>query len=83
VRFVDDFSLDTTTEDFRVIIINAISEVLHVLLRLMLEFRVAEHVADLLEVIRGFQPNESITSALVIIESAGTIFIITTFLTPA
>ena len=81
MRFVDNFCLDAAAENLRIVIIDAVPELLHVLLRLMLEFRVAEHIADLLQMIRGLQSNEAITSALVFIESTGSILFISAFLT--
>jgi hypothetical protein len=59
---VDDLSLDWASEDLWVVIVDVVSEQLHVLSRLMLELRIAEHVADLLEVVRRFQANKSLTT---------------------
>ena len=52
---VDYLCLDWPSEDLRVVIVDVISEALHVPGRLVLELRIAEHVADLLKVVRRFQ----------------------------
>lgn len=52
---VDDLCLDWASEDLRVVIVDVVSEPLHVLRGLVLELRIAEHVADLLKVVRRFQ----------------------------
>lgn len=59
---VDDLSLDWAPEDLWVVIVDVVSEQLHVLSRLMLELRIAEHVADLFKVVRRFQANKSLTT---------------------
>lgn len=59
---VDDLCLDWASEDLRVFIVNVVSKLLHVLCRLMLELRIAEHVADFLEVVRRFQPYKAFTT---------------------
>jgi len=59
---VDDLCLDWAPEDLWVVIVDVVSEQLHVLRRLMLELRIAEHVADFLKVVRRFQANKSLTT---------------------
>ena len=59
---VDDLCLDWPSKDLRVVIVNVVSERLHVLRRLMLELRIAEHVADLLKVVRRFQAHKAFTT---------------------
>jgi hypothetical protein len=71
---VDDLCLDWPSEYLRVVIVNVVSERLHVFRRLMLELRIAEHVADLLKVIRRFQAHKSFTTL------AFVLFILTTSL---
>ena len=59
---VDDLCLDWASEDLWVVIVDVVSEQLHVLRRLMLELRISEHIADLLKVVRRFQADKSFTA---------------------
>ena len=71
---VDDICLDRASEDLRVVIVDVVPEQLHVLRRLMLELRIAEHVADLLKVVRRFQADKSLSTIALVF------FILTTSL---
>lgn len=59
---VNDLCLDWASEDLRVVIVDVVSETLHILGWLVLELRIAEHVADLLKVVRRFQAYKAFTT---------------------
>ena len=82
MRLIYDFCLNWSSEDFRVIIVDIISELLHILCRLMLVLRVAEHVADLLQMIRGLQPDKPLASTLLVSVPPGDLLILNTSLGP-
>lgn len=66
MRLIYDLSLDWTSKDLGIVVVNVVSQMLHVFSGLMFKFRVSEHIADLFKVIRGLQANEAISSAFVL-----------------
>jgi hypothetical protein len=54
VGLVDDLCLNRTAVNLRVVIIDRVPELLHVLCRLMLKLRIPKHITNLLKMIRRF-----------------------------
>lgn len=66
MRLVDNFALDRSFEYFRMVIVDVLFQVLHVLSRLTLEILIPEHVADLLQMIWRSQSNKSRSTIILI-----------------